>query len=69
MDSVFWTTGRVDSGGRTRDDSAISLASVADAYDFYRGLVPVIEEGAVVATAEPEAGFRRLESFHITGAV
>ena len=56
VDSVFWTTSRVDSGGvELRDDSAISLASMADASDFCRGLAPVIEEDAVVATAETEA--------------
>jgi len=38
---------------------------MADAADFYRDLVPVIEEDAVVATAETESGFRRLEFFHI----
>ena len=70
MDSVFWTTSRVDSGGvELWDDSAISLASMADAGDFYRALVPMIEEDAVVATAETGAGFRRLEFFHIAGAV
>ena len=42
---------------------------MADAGDFYRGLVPVIEEDAVGATAETESGFRRLEFFHIAGAV
>jgi hypothetical protein len=56
-------------GVELRDDSAISLASMADARDFYGGLVTVIEEDAVVSTAETETGFRRLESFHIAGAV
>jgi hypothetical protein len=50
-------------------DSAISLASMADTRDFYCGLVPVIEEHAIIATAETKAGFRRLELFHIASAV
>ena len=54
---------------KVRDGSAISLASMTDAGDFYRGLIPVIEEDAVVATPETEAGFRRLEFLNITGAV
>ena len=41
---------------------------MANAGDFY-GLIPVIEENAVIAATETEAGFRRLEFFHIAGAV
>ena len=65
----FWAPGGLLRGVERRVDSAISLASMADAGDFYRGLVPVIEEDAVGATAETESGFRRLEFFHIAGAV
>jgi hypothetical protein len=36
---------------------------MADAGDFYGGLVPVIEENAVVATAKTETGFQWLEFF------
>jgi len=43
-----------------RDDSAISLASMSDAGNTYCGRDLVIEEDAVVATAETEAGLRRL---------
>ena len=61
-----FTTSR---GVERRDDSAVSLASMADAGDLYRGLVPVIEEDAIIATAETKAGFRRFELFHIASAV
>jgi hypothetical protein len=63
----FWTPRglRVE----VRIDSAVSLASMADAGDFYGGLVPVVEEDAIIATAETKAGFRRLELFHIASAV
>src|ERR1700728_4460842 len=43
--------------------SAVSLASIADASDLNTVLVLEIEEYAVVAAAEPEAGKRRLELF------
>ena len=43
--------------------SAISLASMPYASDFYGGLVPVIEEDTVVTAAETEAGFWRFEFF------
>ena len=70
MDPVFWTTSGVGSEGvELRADSAVSVASMAVAGDFYRGLVPLIEEDAVVATAETKAGFRRFEFFHIAGAL
>lgn len=59
----------VDSRAEARVDSAISLASMADAGDFYGGLFSVIKEDAVVATAETKAGFRRFEFFHIAGAI
>ena len=42
---------------------------MANAGDFYRGLVPVVEEDSVIATAETKAGLRRFEFFHIAGAV
>jgi hypothetical protein len=42
---------------------------LADPGDFYRGLVPLIEEDSVVATAETKAGFRRFEFSYIAGAV
>ena len=42
---------------------------MADAGDFYGGLVPLIEENPVVATAETKAGFRRLEFFQIATAL
>jgi len=40
-----------------------------DAGDFYRGLVPLVEEDSVVATAEAKAGLRRFKFFHIASAV
>ena len=49
--------------------SAISLASMPDASDFYGDRVPEIEEDPVVATAETKAGLRQLEFLHIAGAV
>ena len=41
---------------------------MSDTRDVYRGLVRLIEEDAVVATAETKAGFRRFEFLHIAGA-
>ncbi len=51
-----------------RVDLAVSLAPMTDAIDLYCGLVPVIEEDAIIATAEPKNGFRRFELLHIAGA-
>lgn len=46
-----------------RVDSAISLASMADAGDFYRGLVPVIEEDSVVLQRRRKPVFGGLSFF------
>lgn len=48
---------------------AVGLAAVADGGDRDGVFVWEIEEDAVVATAEPEAGERRLELFYVAGAV
>src|SRR5271170_1014337 len=52
-----------------RSRSAVGFAAIADGGDRDDVLVLEIEEHAVVAAAETEAGARRLELFHIAGAV
>ena len=54
---------------RTTVLSVVGFAAVADGCDVDGLLVSLIEEHPVVAAAETEAGERRLELFHVTGAV
>jgi len=49
--------------------SAVGFAAIADGGDCDSVLVPLIEENAVVATAEAEAGERRFEFLHVAGVV
>src|SRR5271156_3214735 len=52
-----------------RSRSAVGFAAVADGGDRDGVLVFEIEEHAVVATTETEAGKRRFELLHVAGAV
>ena len=49
--------------------SAVGFAAVSDAGDLDGVVSGVIEEDPVIAAAEPEVGSRRLELFHVAGAV
>ncbi len=51
----------VRKGGIPHCSSAVGLAAVADGSDLDCILVFKVEENPVIATAEPEAGERRLE--------
>ena len=52
-----------------RSCSAVGFAAVANGGNVDGVLVPLIEEHAVVATAETEAGERRFELLYVAGAV
>src|SRR5437660_1200667 len=54
---------------RTPPMSAVGIAAMLDAGNLDGVLVLGIEEHPVVATAEPQAGQRRLELFHVAVAV
>src|ERR1700722_13035594 len=54
---------------RLSEHLAVRFAAIADGGNVDGVLAPLIEEHAVVAAAEPEAGERRFEFLHIAGAV